>query len=127
MSSRRIRIVESRALIYDTERAGGSRSYAGVVLVDASADLMGVAGWWFEPDRFLRAYVFPVLEEKLLSDTLIFGKAEDLNRLSIGVVGPHGVKVGELRVPRNLNDAVVEPMHGPFKDFEVRVASASVP
>jgi signal transduction histidine kinase len=116
-------VVESQPLVYGQDiRGPDRRRFAAMMLRDARGEIMGAGGWWIVPDQFLRDHLRAVMEERLASNTRIYGGIESTRNLSVAVLSPGGGMLSEVRQAGDLRTATTTLMEGPFEGNTVRVA-----
>ncbi len=119
-------VVESQPVVYAQETRGPQRlRYAGMMLRDASGEIIGCGGWWIDPREFLERHVRVVMEERLASNTRIYGGIESTRNLSFDIVAPGGGVISRVREPGSPRTAGVALMEGPFEGYAIRVAPTS--
>jgi signal transduction histidine kinase len=116
-------VVESQPLVYGQEIRGTQRArFAGMMLRDSGGDIIGAGGWWIAPREFLERHLRAVMEERLASNTRIYGGIESSRILSVAVLAPGGDLIARVREPGQIRTAGTAIMEGPFEGFAVQVA-----
>jgi signal transduction histidine kinase len=115
-------VVESQPLVYGQDVRGPERRrFAGMMLRDARGEIVGAGGWWIDPREFLEGHLRGVMEERLASNTRIYGGIESTRNLSVAVLTPTRDILSQMREGSDLRTAGTAPMEGPFEGFIVRV------
>jgi len=115
-------VVESQPLVYGQETRGPDRlRFAGMMLRDARGEISGCGGWWIDPREFLERHVRLVMEERLASNTRIYGGIESTRNLSVSLLAPGGGLISRVREPGHARSVGTAPMEGPFDGYAVRV------
>src|SRR5689334_14632818 len=116
-------VVESQPLVYGQETRGPDRSrFSGMMLRDGQGEIVGAGGWWVDPRGFLQDHLQGVMEERLASNTRIYGGIESSRNLSVAVIGPDGIALAKVREPSGNSEFGTALMEGPFEGYAVRVA-----
>jgi signal transduction histidine kinase len=118
-------IVESTALLYAAgEGAHRDRVFAGLLLHRSDGQVVGVGGWWFDPQRFLLTHFEEVVQDRLPENPRLYGGIVSTRRLSVGLIGPSGGELSRVRQPGDSRSARTEVLSGPFEGYAIRVAPA---
>ena len=116
-------VVESQPLVYGQETRGPNRArFSGMMLRDGRGEILGAGGWWIDPKDFLERHLQGVMEERLASNTRIYGGIESSRNLSVAVIGPTGTVLAKVREPSGSSEFGTALMEGPFEGYAVRVA-----
>jgi signal transduction histidine kinase len=116
-------VVESQPLVYGPDVRGLARArFAGMMLRNGQGDIIGAGGWWVAPREFLEQHLRTVVEERLASNTRIYGGIESTRNLSISVLAPGGGTIARVRDPGGFSTLGDAQMEGPFEGFVVQVA-----
>jgi signal transduction histidine kinase len=93
-----------------------------MMLRDAQGEIIGAGGWWVDPKIFLQDHLQGVMEDRLASNTRIYGGIESSRNLSMAVIGPDGIPLAKVREPSGNSEFGTALMEGPFESYAVRVA-----
>jgi len=116
-------IVEGQPLVYaPSERPGNGAYFSGLLLHGAKGQVVGAGGWWIDPQRFLVEHLQSVVQDRLPADPRLYGGYESTRKLSVQLLAPNGVEIGNVRGEGNKRTAQLAPLSGPFENFVVRVA-----
>ena len=119
-------VVESQPLVYGQEPRGARQTrFAGMMLRDGQGEIVGAGGWWIEAREFLQSHLRAVMEERLASNTRIYGGIESSRNLSVSVIAPGGGLLAQVRDPVGTQTAGSALMEGPFEGFSIQVAPTS--
>jgi len=116
-------VVESQPLVYGQGARGPHHlRFAGMMLRDGQGEIVGAGGWWVDPRDFLDKHLEGVMEERLASNTRIYGGIESSRNLSVAVIGADGIALARVRTPSGNSEFGTALMEGPFEGYAVRVA-----
>jgi len=116
-------VVESQPLVYGQETRGPNHSrFSGMMLRDGQGQIVGAGGWWVDPKVFLKDHLQGIMEDRLASNTRIYGGIESSRNLSVQVLGPEGSVFAMVREPSGSADYGTALMEGPFEGYAIRVA-----
>ena len=116
-------VVESQPLVYGQDVRGPNRSrFSGMMLRDGQGEIVGAGGWWVDPRVFLKDHLQGVMEDRLASNTRIYGGIESSRNLSVAVIGPDGAVLAKVREPAGPSEYGTALMEGPFEGYAIRVA-----
>ncbi len=116
-------VVESQPLVYGQATRGPHRArFAGMMLRNGQGEIVGAGGWWVDPRVFLQNHLQGVMEERLASNTRIYGGIESTRNLSVAVIGPDGEALAKVREPGGNAEFGTALMEGPFDGYAIRVA-----
>jgi len=122
-------LVESQPLVYRSgteDRAG--RRFAGLMLRDATGQIIGAGGWWVNPRTFLELHLRPVVEERLANDQRMYGGIESRRHVAVTLLDPANREIDHMRTPGPTRNPEIARLEGPFEGYAVRVeATATAP
>lgn len=122
-------LIESQPLVYRSgaeDRLG--RRFAGLMLRDASGQIIGAGGWWVNPRTFLELHLRPVVEERLANDQRMYGGIESRRHVSVTLLDPADREIDHMRTPGPIRNPEIARLEGPFEGYAVRVeATATAP
>jgi signal transduction histidine kinase len=122
LSDHLLLIVQSQPLVYAAESRGPRRlRFAGMMLRDADGEIVGAGGWWIDPGEFIDRHVRVVIDERLASNSRIYGGIESSRNLGIELLGPAGRVISRIREPESGATPGTAAMEGPFEGYTVRV------
>src|SRR5262245_27971064 len=118
-------VVESQPVVYGQEARGPHRArFAGMMLRNGQGEIVGAGGWWIDPHDFLEQRLQGVMEERLASNTRIYGGIESTRNLSVSVIDADASLLAKVREPAS-SEFGTALMEGPFEGFAVRVSPTS--
>jgi hypothetical protein len=124
-------VVESQPLVYGQEVRGTDRSrFSGMMLRDDQGEIVGAGGWWVDPKVFLEDHLQGVMDDRLASNTRIYGGIESSRNLSVSVIGPNGVPLSKVREPSGSSEygtALMKAVRGLRSSRRPDAANAPVP
>jgi signal transduction histidine kinase len=122
-------LVESQPLVYRSgaeDRAG--RRFAGLMLRDATGQIIGAGGWWVNPRTFLELHLRPVVEERLANDLRMYGGIESRRHVAVTLLDPANREIDHMRTPGPTRNPEIARLEGPFEGYAIRVeATATAP
>jgi len=108
-------IVEGQPLVYaPSERPGNGAYFSGLLLHGAKGQVVGAGGWWIDPQRFLVEHLQSVVQDRLPADPRLYGGYESTRKLSVQLLAPNGVEIGNVRGEGNKRTAQLAPLEITF-------------
>jgi len=116
-------VVESQPLVYGQDVRGPNHvRFSGMMLRDEQGEIVGAGGWWVDPKAFLEEHLQGVMEDRLASNTRIYGGIESSRNLSVAIIGPDGHPLAKVREANGNSEYGTALMEGPFEGYAIRVA-----
>jgi signal transduction histidine kinase len=116
-------MVGTEPIVYAADPSG--RWFTGMLLRGSDGQVSCAGGWMMDPERYLRAHLRPLFEERLPGNERMYGGIESTRGLTVLLHGPHGETIDLGREAGYAPTSATGRLTGPLSEYTVYVAATS--